>query len=210
MGEVVTDNLLNEEGYYRLYERRLLPVFDYINETATQELPALVTVPGIGCGQFSGVFIGTISRVFKNMLRRLITDYGARWPNIAALYFDPYQELEYDCEYIQGITFITQAFTRAGALARAQLSHPASFVQNFSYCQLFSLVAWDPVSWPGNDFYLCLRQTDDGVKAAATDAMRVFTGVEGEYCPKSYKYLPPKDYENWLEVVKISNLILWQ
>ena len=34
-------------------------------------------------------------------------------------------------------------------------------------------MAWDYVSWPGNDFYGDLRNTDDGVKAAATNSMEV-------------------------------------
>ena len=38
---------------------------------------------------------------------------------------------------------------------------------------LFSVVAWDHVSWPGNDFYAGQRKTDDGVKAAATTAMQI-------------------------------------
>ena len=68
------------------------------------------------------------------------------------------------------------------------------------------MVAWDHVSWPGNDYWIGAasslaicdaftrgmhmmltmigpvrpgkRCTDDGVKAAATDTMRALTGVE--------------------------------
>lgn len=211
--EVVNNNQLNIENYYQLYKQRLLPVFEYINQTATQIVPALVTVPGIGCGQFAGIFGGIISSKFQAVLRRLLFEYGKQWSNIQALYFDPYNECECSYESIHDIAFITQPFTKAGTLACAQLSHPASFKikdQDLSHCQLFSLVAWDHVSWPGNDFYLGHRTTDDGVKSAATNAMMIFTGVEGAYCRSSNKYLPPTPYENWKEVVVKNKLKLWQ
>ena len=54
---------------------------------------------------------------------------------------------------------------------------------DFSGCILFSIVAWDHVSWPGNDYFGGSRSTDDGVKAAATDSMAVLTGIEGHYDP---------------------------
>ena len=47
------------------------------------------------------------------------------------------------------------------------------------FCELYSMVAWDHVSRPGNDFFGGARATDDGVKAAATDSMRTLTGIAG-------------------------------
>src|SRR5262249_44771579 len=44
-------------------------------------------------------------------------------------------------------------------------------------------VAWDHVSWPGNDFLGGSRATDDGVKAAASNSMSALAGVEGKYGP---------------------------
>jgi len=63
-------------------------------------------------------------------------------------------------------------------------------------------VAWDHVSWPGNDFFIGSRATDDGVKAAATSSMAVLTGVAGEYDPMQAKYQPPPPYRNWEAVVE--------
>ena len=84
---------------------------------------------------------------------------------------------------------------------------------NFSDCALYSIVAWDPVSWPGNDFFMGFRATDDGVKSAATNSMSVLTGVEGEYDPARGKYQPPQPYHNWQAVVedevRMRRLRLW-
>ena len=78
---------------------------------------------------------------------------------------------------------------------------------------LHSIVAWDHVSWPGNDFYVGTRATDDGVKAAATSSMSVLTGVAGEYDAACGKHQPPPPYSNWAEVVddrmRRGNLRLW-
>jgi len=69
-------------------------------------------------------------------------------------------------------------------------------------CALCSIVAWDHVSWPGNEFSDSSRATDDGVKAAATNSMAVLTGVEGKYDPALVKYTPPRPYSNWAAVVE--------
>ena len=43
--------------------------------------------------------------------------------------------------------------------------------------------------------------TDDGVKAAATDSMFLMTGIEGYYNEQTHTYDPPKEYENWRDVI---------
>ncbi|MFM1558534.1 MAG: hypothetical protein ACKJSK_04425 [Roseibacillus sp.] len=79
---------------------------------------------------------------------------------------------------------------------------------DFSGCTLSSIVAWDHVSWPGNDFFGGSRCTDDGVKAAATDSMAALTGVEGRYDFERGVYLPPAPYRTWEDVVKKNHLRL--
>lgn len=94
---------------------------------------------------------------------------------------------------------------------KPQLCPPSNYKEdgdNFSDLELFSFVAWDHVSWPGNDFYLGIRDTDDGVKAAATDSMFRITGVEGIYDSLSNCYTPPSEYKNWEEVVLKNKFIL--
>lgn len=76
-------------------------------------------------------------------------------------------------------------------------AHYAGPREDFSDCRLYSLVAWDPVSWPGNDFWAGARVTDDGVKAAASDLMRVITGQPGAYDRRTFSYRPPEPYPTW-------------
>ena len=75
-------------------------------------------------------------------------------------------------------------------------------------CDLSSIVAWDHVSWPGNDFFGGCHCTDDGVKAAATDSMAVLTGVEGHYDSTRGAYMPPATYRTWADVVEANGLRL--
>lgn len=52
-----------------------------------------------------------------------------------------------------------------GDAGKPQLCPPQRYAEHgddFSHCQRFSVVAWDHVSWPGNDFYGGARATDDG------------------------------------------------
>ena len=99
----------------------------------------------------------------------------------------------------------------AGNAGKSQLCPPSAYAEDgddFSNCVLFSIVAWDHVSWPGNDFFGGSRCTDDGVKAAATDSMAVLTGIEGHYDPDRGAYLPPAPYRTWGEAVEKNGLQL--
>lgn len=203
--EEVTDNgELSKTKYYQLYERRLLPAFIYANDRAKQNgKMALITIPGMGCGQFAGVFRGQLGTELKDALIAFLSTYGHKFPNIKVVYYDPYQECENERFEIDGISLLVRPLTK-GNINKPQLCHPQVYAEagdDFTNYQLFSFVAWDHVSWPGNDFYLGARSTDDGVKAAATNLMEVMTGIEGRYDCQTYQYHPPTTYKTWKEVI---------
>lgn len=196
---------LSTEGYYSLYRRRLLPVFRYLDHCAAKPRSAFLTMPGLGCGQFAGPFRGHLGTRLQAVLERFLTEYGASFPNLKTVYFDPYSECEnVRCE-IQGISLMVRPLKALGNRGKSQLCRPAAYSEpddDFSDCALYSIVAWDHVSWPGNDFFIGSRATDDGVKAAATSSMSVLTGVEGTYDPACWKYQPPKSYRDWKAAVE--------
>ena len=202
--EVTLNNRINQEAYTRLYERRLLPLLKYANEKAKENnTKAFVTIPGLGCGQFAGPFRGDLGLSLKIALKEIITLHSSDLECIQAIYFDPYQECDNARYEIGGISFLVRPLTK-GNYGKTQLSMPCEFNEaddDFSKCELFSIVAWDHVSWPGNDFYSGARATDDGVKAAATDSMYKMTGVEGYYQKNHFKYVPPEEYSCWREAV---------
>jgi hypothetical protein len=210
------DGQLSPEGYYNLYRRRLLPVFHYINERAVKPRSAFVTIPGLGCGQFAGAFQGHLGAQLEAVLQRLLTEYGASFSNLTAVYFDPYSACENARTDIHGISFMVRPLKVRGNERKSQLCHPTAYAESgddFSGCAMFSVVAWDHVSWPGNDFFGGARATDDGVKAAATNSMSVLTGIKGQYDSEAGKYQPPKPYRNWEMVVRAGmrthHLRLW-
>ncbi len=195
---------LVDDGYYALYRRRLLPVLHYVNAMAGTARSALVTVPGLGCGQFAGPFHGQLGARLQAVLQRLLREHGATLPNLKALYFDPYGECSNAREDIHGIALLVRPLRSAGNQHKSQLCAPRTFAEagdGFAACRLFSVVAWDHVSWPGNDFFAGSRATDDGVKAAATSSMATLTGVEGRYDAAQGKYLPPAPYSTWGQLV---------
>jgi len=202
---------LDAEGFYSLYQRRLLPVLGYVNQSAEgRGRMALLTIPGLGCGQFAGPFAGKLGAALQSVLERLLQEHGARFPHIRAVYYDPFRECSNQRREIQGISLMTRPLLH-GNEAKSQLCHPEFYQEpgdDFSNCDLFSIVAWDHVSWPGNDFFAGSRCTDDGVKAAATDSMFALTGIEGHYDPSKAAYLPPSPYRTWGEVVTQNRLRL--
>jgi len=202
--EVTENGQINPDAYYRLYTRRLLPAFRYADSAAgLANKRAFITIPGLGCGQFAGKFQGQLGSLFKETLHRLLQHHGSTFSNIAGVYYDPYQECGNERHQIAGISFLVRPLTQ-GNTAKPQLCRPVHYAEagdDFSDCRLFSVVAWDHVSWPGNDFYAGSRATDDGVKAAATSTMAVMTGVDGHYDPDQNRYNPPAEYSNWEDVI---------
>lgn len=204
--EVVTnDGQIDEEAYFRLYERRLLPGFLFINEQMQRQgKTAFVTVPGLGCGVFAGPFHGQLGEILKRTLQAFVFKHASSFNHIRAVYYDPYRECQNERYEIGAMSFLVRPLTH-GNEHKPQLCHPATYAEpgdDFSNCELVSVVAWDHVSWPGNDFYIGSRATDDGVKGAATDVTAVLTGISGTYNSQSYQYQPPAPHRNWDEVIK--------
>ncbi len=202
--EVTQNDQIDPQGYYTLYERRLLPVFQYIDETVSEHgTKALVTIPGIGCGQFAGRFRGQMGCYLEAMLLEFLKRHSKEFSSIEVIYYDPYSECENSRYEIEHISLLVRPLKK-GNQQRPQLSRPSVYQDegdDFKELELFSIVAWDHVSWPGNDFYLGARVTDDGVKAAATDSMAVMTNVKGKYNPITNAYEPPKQYRTWNDVI---------
>ena len=209
--EIVNNGQIDEDAYFRLYERRLLPGFLFINEQMQQQgKQALITVPGLGCGMFSGPFQGELGEILKRMLLAFLRKHAAKFSHIRAVYYDPYNECQNERYEIGNMSFMVRPLTH-GNQHKPQLCHPTTYAESgddFSSCELVSVVAWDHVSWPGNDFYVGSRATDDGVKGAATDVTAVLTGISGTYNPQTYQYEPPAKYHNWNEVIQQNNIEL--
>ncbi|WP_087067434.1 hypothetical protein [Cyanobium sp. NIES-981] len=202
---------LSPAGLLGLYRRRLLPLLRWINADAAAPRSALITVPGLGCGQFAGPFRGQLGPLLERVLRTLLQEAGQELPHIRAIHFDPWSACANSREWIHGLLYQVRPSKAAGNQPIPQLCAPSAYAgpeaevsaEDFSACRLYSLVAWDHVSWPGNDFYGGARCTDDGVKAAATDAMAVITGMAGAYDPQQGCYLPPPPFRTWGEVVEV-------
>ncbi|WP_193211155.1 hypothetical protein [Luteolibacter marinus] len=191
---------LMEDAYDALYERRLLPGLQWINRRATAAgIRAFVTVPGLGCGQFAGPFTGRLEAHLERALERLLEKHAASLPAIRAVLFDPYLKGEPSRKRIGLMDFIVSPLTKGG---KPQLAVPGDHGEEFDGCRLCSFVAWDHVSWPGNDYFGGSRATDDGVKAAATSSMEVVTGIAGSYNPGRHVYLPPAPYATWGDLVR--------
>lgn len=165
-------------------------------------------MPGLGCGLFAGRFQETIHEAFRQVLRRLLIEFGAELPELAAVNYDSFRQCTNSREEIHGISFFVRPLEQ-GNHGKSQLCRPYTYARDFAHCQLFSLVAWDHVSWPGNDFFAGARATDDGVKAAATNSMAVITGIEGHYDPVLHQYQPPVGYRTWGQLVRARGLRLW-
>jgi hypothetical protein len=198
---------LAPDGFAALYFRRLRPVFAYIQAHATQlGVRAFVTLPGLGCGQFAGPFRGQLGTQLEKVLETLLSQHAQAWPALRAVYYDPYNECSPRRAHHHDIDFLIRPLTKTPGGGRPQLCPPKDYEEkpddDFSTCRLYSLVAWDHVSWPGNDFNAGSRATDDGVKAAATSALHALTGIEGSYDKARNAYMPPLPDKTWSDLLR--------
>jgi len=209
LSAVTTHGAFDYKRYYDLYKRRLLPLFEYVQKQAgTHKKKAIITIPGLGCGVFGGSFKGTLGIQLQQVLLDLLTNHINQFPNISLVYYDPYNECS-DYERAIGKTLFRVRPLLRTKKPLSQLAEITEFEEgkeDLSDHELYSVVAWDHVSWPGNDFYIGSRATDDGVKAAATDLMYHMTRVEGVYSELHNRYAPPKQYRNWEDVIKKRSL----
>ncbi|MAA78614.1 MAG: hypothetical protein CL916_05095, partial [Deltaproteobacteria bacterium] len=162
---IVSDGRIDRGNYAAVLEERILPLFLYVQETASE--PALVCLPGLGCGMFAGSFKGMIDHLFIQTVQDILQRHRDRLTNIAMVYhyaYGPYQsELRYEEQISDTLRFVQW---RNGP---SMLSRPSVIDSAFEDdTPLYKFVAWDHFSWPGNDFFANSRQTDDGVSAAAT------------------------------------------
>ena len=168
-----------------------------------------MSIPGLGCGQFAGPFYGQLGALLDEALAQVLESLASELPHIELVHYDPYSQGEIATRRFDALKFVTRPLQK-GVDARPQLRPPQEFalVEGDNAYRLYSLVAWDHVSWPGNDFYVGARSTDDGVKAAATSTMYEMTGFEGWYSPRGCGYRPMGPYRTWEEVVLQNGLRL--
>ncbi len=136
---------------------------------------------------------------FKQALIALLERHAAQLPHIRLIYFDPYSECRNEHHAFGSLSLRVRPLLQ-GNVERPRLCAPMHYAEagdDLSDCRLYSIVAWDQVSWPGNDYWGGARVTDDGVKAAAGDLMGAITGVDGAYEARASGYEPPEPYPTW-------------
>ena len=211
--EVVRNRRIDPERYTELYERRLLPALRYASSTAEAAgRRALVTIPGLGCGQFAGPFHGMLGPHLRDAIASILRRHAESLTGIRAVWFDPYSECDNEEVQVGHLKLYVRPLLR-NKPGLPQLSRSDAFARAagdpaLAECDLYSVVAWDHVSWPGNDFFAGARSTDDGVKAAATDSMFALTGFRGHYNASTNAYDPPADVRTWEELVLRNDLRL--
>lgn len=194
---------IDQQKYNKLIIRRLLPLLVYANEKAGMEKKkAIITMPGIGCGAFSGQFRGNVGVHLNKAMKNLLELFAKKLTNILLIHYDPFSECDDEEYQYNAIMYrVRPSFITQKNREKTQLSHPSDLEEvkgEFENTKLFKIVAWDHVSLPGNDFLSGSKWTDDGVTAGGTDAMKhLMGGIEGHYNAKMGEYCPPRGYRTW-------------
>jgi hypothetical protein len=189
MEEVLEDGKVNEENLYRLYERRLLPGLILQNQKAKEDEKRLfINIPGIGCGQFAGMYQNQVRQLLPKVLKKLFRKHHELLDMVDTVTYDPFSPNFIDEEdlvdqlALPGIAnFIIRPLQTSGVQAASQLEFPKVDDIN-EQCRLVKIVAWDHFSYPGNDMWADSRATDDGVTFASTDTFLAMKNL-GQFGP---------------------------
>ena len=200
------------------YSGRFQALFAALDAWGNQhQKPVFVSIPGIGCGAFSGPYSGMLGAPLKAALGHAVFQLQLKW--VRHIWFDPYSELLDN----KGSTYqigpdthlhLQPSYSDSNPIASLQFERMTEKLQLQHENYLFAkVVAWDPLSWPGNDWWGASRATDDGVVAAATSLMSSLTQIPGYYnteyngwCPQSnpaatwrQSAIEIKSYPEWVQ-----------
>lgn len=210
------DGLLDFDKYYTFLENRLLPgLVNASKEAAARGKKAVVTTPGLGCGQFAGVFAEgeVIHTYLYRALNQLLEKHHHKLGGISALYCNlfvddksPYPETYGEID--GGIDLLIGG--RGDAPQFPDLSE--EWEGKYKTHELVKVVAGDGFSRVGNDANgrvdkttgkprHGLGTTDEGAAAQATDALTKMTGVPGEYNPAEGTYRPENN-QYWFQCLE--------
>ena len=168
--DIITQRVLNTGSYNDLIEERVLPALLNINAMAKKEdKKAVIGMPGLGCGHFAPHNLQSeIPQHFYEAIEAIIDNHGQSLTHIGRIEFS---------------TLSTESET---SIANIQLHQG----QNFPGLNIppgkgemsFRIVAWDPLSWPGNEYYTgSQRSSDDPVSILSTNVLQILTEQAGIY-----------------------------
>lgn len=211
---------IDQDKFNALYTRRLLPQLSRINRQAEAvNKKAVVTLPGIGTGQFAGKFAGPkIKTAFEKALRQVITANEANLKHIDVIYYDPHEGNQDTTDTIGHISYQVRPGLHKASPRTQQLAYPPGTSAETHL--LASFVAWDHFSYMGNDYVGGSRQTDDGVKGASTDTMEkivenalgpndeIYKKNPGKYAPNDGRLAPPASFSCWKDYFIARNILL--
>lgn len=192
--QLVSNKALKQDAYKAYLERRLMLLLKQASDQAAiHKKKAYIALPGIGCGEFAGSFahqltqrIGGNSAVYESCIIDIIQNFTQQYPNHSIgcirLNMGPAGGVVSEVRQIGDIPFVRsdqQGYKGHAMLAKPQDVIPQKYRRDDF--EIFSVVAGDPVSFPGNDMYIDSKFTDEGAQGGATDLVTKITGIPGHY-----------------------------
>jgi hypothetical protein len=173
---------------------------------------------GLGTGQFAVLFDQTdtnINKLFADSVQEVVNELekAGKLSHIDLIRLDIFK----DDHETQAVTHTTDQNNKLqvvlSSAKRDQKGQPLSKPQAFGHLRsnilkianethrVYTVVAGDHVSWPGNDWYEGSSKTNEGTIATATNMCSVVTGKAGHWDTRAQSAeggkFRPKDGENW-------------
>ncbi len=195
LSEVILDNphdprLIGEQAYLnlkKLYERRLLPVLiEFNNKAKNENKKAFVSVPGLGCGKFSGQFQQGLHQAFGCILQDILKDHVSDLSSIGIVrYFNA--DFKASNMQVSSLKIADLIFDNVDPSRYRGFDNPEPEMMP---CKV---VDWNHASYPANHAILGKRETDGGITGACTNVLDAFTssGDRGAYLYQERFFFSP-------------------
>lgn len=189
---VVSNGHVDLKKFEEFLEENVLPSLLFANQDAGKE-GAVVTLPVLGGGEFAGGVNSLLSKEinasYLPAMTNIIKKNKAHLPHIKAVVITGFNDSQAQVNN-------TTIYTTKDSVGL----YPQGEYQGLEKCKVYTGIAGDHLSFPGNDGYAGSPATHEGGTCTRTNVYEKITGVEGNFVPSRTLYIPPQKYNYWLDV----------
>lgn len=200
---VVTNEHVDKIKFEKFLEENLLPSLLFANADAGKD-GAVVTLPVMGGGEFAGGKNAALSReinaCYQEVVSRLLEKHKKDLVNVKAVVITGINDSKKIPKNGGPVVYTT---TDSIGLA------PGTKYKELEKLKVYTGIAGDHLSFPGNDGYVGSPSTHEGGCCTRTNVYTKITGEDGVYDNKIMVYKPGSEkYKKWINVCDDNKITL--
>jgi hypothetical protein len=162
--------------YYKVYERRLLPLLVHANyRVGLKGRNAFITLLNISASDWN---FRDVAQAHEKYLQEILKEHADKLPHVKGIYLQ--KTVVFSEQKLEKFTCGKKGSHEIQLLVgkdKPQLLTPNEYGDEFANCDLFSIVHFNPLDWPGKTFLMNRRENDSDNKLLSTNCFQVLAGI---------------------------------